>query len=78
MGFTEKLAKRKPKTAAEHYDAWLDSLPNEEREAVATALSDTKSYPHVDLKPILENDEDYPAPRYGATAFREWRSEITA
>jgi hypothetical protein len=78
VAFTEKLATRKPKTASEHYDAWLDSLPDSEREVVVQALTDKHSYPHVELKPILESDEDHPAPKFGATAFREWRSEITA
>lgn len=78
MAFTEKLATRKPKTASEHYDAWLDSLPDGEREVVVAALVDKRSHPHVELKPVLESDEDYPAPKFGATAFREWRSEITA
>lgn len=78
MAFANKLATRKPKTASEHYDAWLDSLPDSEREVVTAALVDKRTYPHVELKPILESDEDHPAPRFGATAFREWRSEITA
>jgi len=77
VAFAQRLTTKKPKTAAEHYEAWLDNLPDTEREAVVTALLDRKAWPHVELKPILEADEDHPAPKFGATAFREWRSEIS-
>lgn len=77
MAFANKLAPQKPVTAAEHYDAWLDTLPDNERTVVVSTLAG-KSYGHKELKQILETDEDYPAPRFGVTAFREWRSEITA
>lgn len=78
MAFTEKLATRKPKTASEHYDAWLDSLPDGERDSVITALTDRRTYSNPELKTILEGDDDFPAPKFGNTAFREWRSEINA
>ncbi|MEV4777474.1 hypothetical protein [Microbacterium sp. LWH12-1.2] len=77
MAFTEKLTARKPRTASEHYDAWLDALPATEREAVVTALTDRRSWSNVQLKPILEADEDNAAPKFGMTAFRVWRNETS-
>lgn len=75
MAFTEKLATRKPRTAAEHYDAWYDGLPDEEQAAVTQMLQDTKRS-NGELKNIIETDEDYPAPKFGMTAFREWKASV--
>lgn len=76
MAFADKLATRKPRTAAEAYNEWFNNLPNEEGNAVWAALQDP-AWPHVELKPVLEADEDHPAPKFGATAFREWRRSLT-
>lgn len=73
MAFTEKLETRRPRTASEAYDLWLDDLPESERVSVVKALR-SKAWTSKDLKPILEGDEDNPAPAFGATAFREWRA----
>lgn len=73
MAFTEKLETRKPRTAAEALQAWLDELPTTEQAAVTAALQN-KGWSNPELKPILEEDEDYPAPVFGMTAFREWRA----
>ncbi len=73
MAFTEKLETRKPRTAAEALNAWWQELPENEQKAVTTALRD-KGWSNPELKPILEEDEDYPAPIFGMTAFREWRA----
>lgn len=78
MAFTEKLSYRKPRTAAEAYNEWFAGLPATERDAVAEALRDRSRWSNPELKPILEGDEDYPAPPFGDTAFRSWRSEFTA
>ncbi|WP_336630021.1 MULTISPECIES: hypothetical protein [unclassified Microbacterium] len=77
MAFTEKLEIRRPRTAAEAYDLWLDELPESERVSVTKALR-SKSWSNPELKPILEEDEDYPAPVFGMTAFREWRAGLLA
>jgi hypothetical protein len=75
VGFTERLTTRKPRTVADHYMMWLDDLPAVEREAVVTALRDRVAWTNAELKPILESDEEHPAPRFGTTAFRDWRNE---
>lgn len=73
MALADKLAAKKPRTAADHYDLWLKALPDTERAAVINALV-RDDHTHRELKTILESDEDNPAPTYGVTAFREWRS----
>lgn len=73
MAFTEKLEIRRPRTAAEAYDNWLHGLSQDEHEAVLKALQN-KEWSNKELKPILEGDEDYPAPIFGTTSFREWRA----
>jgi hypothetical protein len=77
VAFTEKLEIRRPRTAAESYEAWLGKLPVAEGNAVVKALQD-KSWTNKELKPILEQDEDNPAPAFGTTAFREWRAGYLA
>lgn len=77
MAFTEKLKARKPRTAGEAYDAWVDGLPDVEAKAVTEALRD-RAWSNKQLKPILESDEDAPAPKFGETAFREWRAGYLA
>jgi hypothetical protein len=73
VAFAHTLTSRKPRTAAEHYDEWFNTLPDSERSIVADALHD-RAHTNAELKNILETDEDHPAPRYGMTAFREWRA----
>lgn len=73
MAFADTLTRRKPRTAAAHYDEWFNSLPESERSIVVDALRD-RDHTHAELKSILETDDDNPAPRYGMTAFREWRA----
>ena len=75
MGFATRLTTRKLKTSADYYTAWFDGLPSTEREAVDTALRDKVTWSTAELKPILETDVDHPAPKFGRTAFREWRNE---
>jgi hypothetical protein len=75
MGFAERLIARKPQTAAEIYTEWLEGLPDSEREPVVVALRDRGTWTHKELKPILEADEDNPAPVFGLTVFRDWRNE---
>lgn len=75
MAFTEKLETRRPRTAAEAYDLWLSELPDAEGRAVESALRN-RNWTNPELKPILEEDEDYPAPVFGMTTFREWRAEF--
>lgn len=74
MGFTEKLATRKLKTASEHYDAWLDQMPAEEQDAVTELIHSGRT--NGELKNLFETDEDYPAPKFGMTAFREWKATV--
>lgn len=73
MAFADTLTTRTPRTAAEHYEQWLANLPDTERNIVTDALTDGR-LTHQELKKILESDEDNPSPRYGMTAFREWRA----
>jgi hypothetical protein len=77
VAFTEKLDTRRPRTAAEAYNIWLSELPEGERATVVKALR-SKSWSNPELKPILEEDEDNPAPIFGMTAFREWRAGYLA
>lgn len=77
MAFTEKLVASKPKTAAEALDMWLGELPDDEKTAVVGALRN-KGWSHKELKTLLEEDEDHPAPAFGMTAFREWRAGFLA
>lgn len=74
MAFAGSLQPVRKRSAAADYDAWLDSLPEVEREAVIAALGDRDGWPHIELKARLEADADNPAPAYGNTAFREWRA----
>jgi hypothetical protein len=77
VAFTEKLETRRPRTAADAYNIWLAELPDVENQAVMEALR-SKNWSNPELKPILEEDEDNPAPIFGMTAFREWRAGFLA
>ena len=76
MAFAGRLT-TKPRTATEHYALWFENLPPEEQLAVQDALHD-RGWRNVPLKKQLESDPDYPAPKFGETAFRQWRNEFTA
>lgn len=79
MALAERLvaSNPKPRTAADHYNAWLVNLPLTDFEAVTTALKD-RTWAHKQLKNVLEGDTDNPAPKYGLTAFKEWRNEMSS